>query len=130
MKGVPSDLHLPAEARQPFAELLSLVKQGSEPNHEELAQHVGMLRAASAEHEFLDLALLETLSEGHAELLDATERLRGEPRAVALAAVAYFLLTDDGDSDLESVVGLEDDAQVFTAVVRYLGLPIKPVSLS
>ena len=33
----------------------------------------------------------------------------------------YFLREDDGDADLDSVLGFDDDAEVMNAVVTHLG---------
>jgi len=122
---------LPVEARKTFADLFSLVGAGSEPNAEELAQHVSLLRAAAGEHGFLDAALLDVLAERQAALLVAADGLPEKGRQLALTAVAYFLLTDDDcDDDLESEVALEDSARVFNAVVHHLGLPVEPVALA
>jgi hypothetical protein len=37
------------------------------------------------------------------------------------AAVRYFLIEDDADGDLDSILGLDDDADVMNAVLRHLG---------
>ena len=38
------------------------------------------------------------------------------------AAIRYFVLEDDADSDAESMIGFDDDLMVATAVVDALGL--------
>jgi hypothetical protein len=57
------------------------------------------------------LKLLATLNESSPE---ATRRL-------VQAAVRYFLIEEDADSDLDSILGLDDDAEVLNAVLRHLG---------
>lgn len=42
-------------------------------------------------------------------------------RNAVYAAARYFALHDDGNPDLDSVVGFHDDAEVLNAVARYLG---------
>ena len=42
-------------------------------------------------------------------------------RLAIQAAVRYFVLEDDAESDLNSVIGLDDDAEVVNAVLRHLG---------
>lgn len=54
-----------------------------------------------------------------------------QSRRLIQAAVRYFVLEDDGNgSDLASLDGLDDDAMVMNAVLRYLGLDRLKVSLS
>jgi uncharacterized membrane protein YkvA (DUF1232 family) len=44
-----------------------------------------------------------------------------ERRAAIQAAVRYFVIEDDADSDLDSILGLDDDAEVVNAVLKHLG---------
>jgi uncharacterized membrane protein YkvA (DUF1232 family) len=44
-----------------------------------------------------------------------------ERRAAIQAAVRYFVIEDDADSDLDSILGLDDDAEVLNAVLKHLG---------
>ena len=60
----------------------------------------------------VSLRLLGTLSENSPE---ATRRL-------VQAAVRYFVIEEDADSDLNSILGLDDDAEVINAVLKKLGL--------
>ncbi len=57
------------------------------------------------------LRLLSTLNESTPE---STQRL-------IQAAARYFVIEDDADSDLDSILGLDDDAEVVNAVLRHLG---------
>ena len=42
-------------------------------------------------------------------------------RRLIQAAVRYFVIEDDADSDLDSSLGLDDDAEVLNAVMKHLG---------
>ncbi len=44
-----------------------------------------------------------------------------DERRLVQAAVRYFIIEDDADSDLDSILGLDDDAQVVNAVLKHLG---------
>ena len=55
-------------------------------------------------------------------LLDAWDRLDEDGRGLARAAVQYFLLCRDGDDDLATPEGLDDDAAVVSIVRAHLGL--------
>jgi hypothetical protein len=62
-------------------------------------------------------------------LVDASQRLLGTltedtpdgTRRLVQAAVRYFIIEDDADGDLDSILGLDDDAEVMNAVLRHLG---------
>lgn len=88
----------------------------------ELRAHGETIRAAAATNEFLDVSLAVRLTEACEALLDEAERADSEPtRHLVQAAVRYFILDEDGEHDLESVCGLDDDAEVCNAVARHLG---------
>lgn len=55
--------------------------------------------------------LLSTVSDG----TPAAER------QLIQAAVRYFILEDDAESDFDSVIGLDDDVEVLNAVLKHLG---------
>ncbi len=57
------------------------------------------------------LRLLSTLNESTPE---STQRL-------IQAAARYFVIEDDADGDLDSILGLDDDAEVVNAVLSHLG---------
>jgi hypothetical protein len=115
---------VPPEAERLFAELL---KEGAVPEatlRSELDAHVGEIRAAAANNEFLDVSLAFRLAEVCSALLEEGER-QGSEEAWRLvqAATRYFILDDDGEHDLDSVCGLDDDAEVCNAVSEHLGRP-------
>ena len=55
------------------------------------------------------------------------DRINGDTcdvdRRLGQIAVRYFVLDDDGDDDLLSPFGFDDDVEVFNAVVHALGEP-------
>jgi hypothetical protein len=56
-------------------------------------------------------------------LLDQTSTSSAAQRMLAQVATRYFVLQDDGEDDLQSPYGFDDDVEVFNAVVRALGHP-------
>jgi hypothetical protein len=107
-----------------FAELLEESAVPQATLRSELEAHVGEIRAAAGKNEFLDVSLALRLAEVCSALLEEGER-QGTEEAWRLvqAATRYFILDDDGEHDLESVCGLDDDAEVCNAVSRHLGRP-------
>lgn len=66
-----------------------------------------------------DPAVLAGLAAGCRDLLSGS--WTHEQRQLVQVAVTWFLLEEDEEPDLESVAGLDDDAEVFNAVARELG---------
>jgi hypothetical protein len=81
--------------------------------------HQEHLRAASRSNEFLDLTQAEELTKRSLALLGllGPDTLDAH-RKLILAAVYYFILDKDAESDSDSILGLEDDEQVIAAVER------------
>ncbi len=83
--------------------------------------HLASLREAGRENEFLDMAQAERLTTRSLALLDRLQD--GTPdveRKLILAAVYYFIVDEDGESDTESILGLDDDEQVLDVVEKVL----------
>ena len=79
--------------------------------------HVEQLKVAAKGNEFLDLEQAEQLGRRcHALLAQIGPGCLEAHRKLVLAAVYYFILDDDAESDSDSVLGLEDDEQVLNAV--------------
>lgn len=68
-----------------------------------------------------DLALARAIEQRCAEWLDGWEALDPRSRKLAQVALRYFVLEDDGDGDLTSAFGFDDDLEVVNAVSRALG---------
>jgi uncharacterized membrane protein YkvA (DUF1232 family) len=81
-------------------------------------QHVELAARPST-----DVELADALSRATLELLERTARAPREARKLAQVAARYFVLQDDGDDDLSSPFGFDDDVEVFNAVVAALGEP-------
>lgn len=78
--------------------------------------------AATQPHVNIELA--EALVQGSLALLTGLDANQPETELrLAQIAVRYFVLEDDGEGDLTSIGGLEDDRQVFNIAVEALGKP-------
>jgi len=70
----------------------------------------------------VDPALARELAEASLRLLGTLSDDTPETtRRLIQAAVRYFVIEDDADGDLDSILGLDDDAEVVNAVLRHLG---------
>lgn len=56
-------------------------------------------------------------------LLERTSSSPARVRRLAQVAARYFVVEDDGDDDMHSPYGFDDDVEVFNAVVREIGQP-------
>ena len=102
---------LMAEALIPVHELFGQVKDYQKSIHQR-----------SSDDEGVDPALAENLIRASMRLLGTLNDATPEAtRQVIQAAVRYFVIEDDADSDLDSILGLDDDAEVVNAVLRHLG---------
>ncbi len=83
--------------------------------------HLVSLLEAGRENEFLDMAQAERLTTRSLALLDRLQDgMPNVERKLILAAVYYFIVDEDGESDTESVLGLDDDEQVLDVVEKVL----------
>ena len=62
-------------------------------------------------------------------LLGAGLAFDGEQRAQIRGAIEYFVMTDDASSDLDDVLGFDDDARVLNAMLGRIGHPEYAVEL-
>lgn len=130
--GLPAlnEIGIPTSARGYFAALLR-----EPPEHWD-----ALLAACEAHTEKIAEHCLSNMSisfkDAHALLASTralVERARGETngvfRSLAWAAVRYFELHDDAESDF-SIGGLDDDVAVMNAVVTHLGIPELRIELT
>ena len=68
-----------------------------------------------------DLRLARAIEGRCREWLDGWATLDARARKLAQVALRYFVLEDDGDGDLTSAFGFDDDLEVVNAVSRALG---------
>ena len=112
---------LPEEARATFARLLGSTVRPPERLREQIPHYVAAIERASA-NGGPDIEVGRRIARGCERLLDAWDTSDEEGRALIRAAVEYFLLARDGDDDLASPDGLDDDDAVVAAVIARLGL--------
>lgn len=85
--------------------------------------HLSLVQAAQIINQSVDVELAAQIAGSLLELLDEIESLGFEERRLLAGAVEYFVLSTDTDNDLNSPVGLVDDARVTNATAVALGRP-------
>lgn len=70
-----------------------------------------------------DVQSADALRAATLSLLEQTSAAPEHRRRLAQVAARYFVLENDGEDDLRSPYGFDDDVEVFNAVVHALGHP-------
>ena len=113
---------IPAEAEPLFRQLLDDEPVDHATLTSLLTEHVADISAQSGSDEPPNLKKALQLAAACRGLLDEAQRREGpDARRLVQAAVNYFIRNDDGDPDLTSAHGLDDDEAVCRAVARHLG---------
>ena len=103
-----------------------LVVEDLRPVHELFAEvkqyQQAIAQRSTVQNAEVDPTLANDLSAASLRLLGTlTEGTPERTRRLIQAAVRYFVLEEDADSDLDSILGLDDDGEVMNAVLRVLG---------
>lgn len=117
---------LPPETTEAYLRYLSLPVAGKSILQNKVQHYLEEISNASGENEFLDSTLAKTLAHSLQALIDhACDQDLGHVQA----AVYYFVESEDANPDLESIIGFDDDCEVFNAVCEHLGFPQLKVQL-
>jgi hypothetical protein len=113
---------IPHASRELFEQLL---EEDLRPVHELFNEVKAYARLATDQGRGLseiDTVLVAQLADVSLKLLETiVPNSSEERRRLIQASVRYFLLEEDSDNDLDSVLGFDDDAEVTNAVLRHLG---------
>jgi hypothetical protein len=112
---------LPEAARASFSRILGNAVRSPTGLREQLPLYLQAIERA-ATRGGPPLAVGTAIASDCEALLDAWDGLAEADQRLARAAVEYFLLRRDGDDDLASPEGLDDDAVVVSTVRRHLGV--------
>jgi hypothetical protein len=111
---------------------LELLSDSQEIVAELLAEPAGDLRALAGDvaayrarihrdaRTVTDLDLADRLADATIALLHRVEDSTSDARRMASVAARYFVREDDGESDLGSIFGFDDDVEVFNAAAALL----------
>jgi len=88
-----------------------------------IGEHLQRARTAAGNGRSVDVDTAERVALSLHELLDTISDYTAEQRALLRGAITYFAQSDDGEDDLDSVIGFDDDARITSAVADALGRP-------
>ncbi len=113
---------LPQDSAEFFERLLSEPTLDAGDLWMMVRSHLVALREAEAAEEMMDSRLGKELAEASEQLLHRfADETNEDARLLIQAAVRYFVLNEDAEGDMDSLVGFDDDAEVFNVVVEELG---------
>lgn len=122
-----SDAHpivakLPEASRATFSRLMARTVRSPAAMRQQIPHYVGVIERAAASGYGPPLQVGRAIATDCEALLDAWDRVGDDNQTLIRAAVEYFLLSRDGDDDLATPQGLDDDAIVVQTVRQYLGV--------
>ncbi len=83
--------------------------------------HLQVLEEHLLADEKIDVVIGRKVAGVLLDLVDHASQLDADGRSLVRAALDYFVLCGDDDDDLESPVGLHDDAELLNEVCEHLG---------
>src|SRR5689334_13527183 len=110
---------LPPAARRAFAAVYPSEPATQETLSNRIRDYTAEIGDAARRNEFVDVTLSSAIVERLVRLLSEWDALAASERAIVHAAVEYYLLRDDAEDDLDSVLGFEDDARVLNACLHH-----------
>ena len=111
---------VPEGARATFSRLVREGVRSPAAMREQIPHYLESIRLASTQGG-PPFSVGKAIARDCETLLDAWETHDEDGRALIRGAVEYFLLPRDGDDDLATPQGLDDDAAVVRAVIAHLG---------
>lgn len=114
-------MSLPPEIAPTFQRLCGREPQSAEVLEAAVMRHLEEVRAAAADSPFIDVDTAEVVAATCRRLLPRMPLLDRERRAMVQAACLYFAEARDGEHDLNSVIGFDDDLDV----VRYVAAAVE-----
>ena len=90
----------------------------SPTDHVQIDAYLEHLQSLQSENEFLDLESAKRIAAQCKVLLDG---LDAEYHQLVQAGIHYFIEKDDAESDLDSPIGFDDDAEVIRLIAKEMG---------
>lgn len=113
------------EQREVFEKLLEQEPRPLGELRDEVVAYLMHVRRAAEKSNVVDLEMAEDIAKAARALIRHFRSRRDDEEAQRLihAAVLYFVMEEDAEEDLASVIGFDDDAEVISAVAVVLDLP-------
>lgn len=121
MDGHPILQEIPESARATYGRLLGLGPRDAWALRKAIDLYVQTIDEVAKDNPVVNQKRGHAIAKSCHALLDLLPGTEPSQRSMVIAAVEYFLLPRDGDDDLASADGLDDDAEVVSAVARRLG---------
>jgi hypothetical protein len=87
----------------------------------QIAVHIGNIKDALQQNEFIDLDLAEHIASILVQILKELASYPENKRRLIIGASRYFIQSHDAQADLASVLGFDDDATVLNYVLMEIG---------
>lgn len=117
----PLVARMPVQAQATFARLLEGGDRDPEILRMGLDRYEESIEEAAQKSTHIDLPLAKKIATSCRALLDFLPQADEEQHATIFAAVEYFILPSDGEDDLATPDGLDDDAGVVSQVAYAVG---------
>lgn len=93
-----------------------------------VSDHLTSAKDSLESNEFVDIKAAESLLKVSHYLIEKLNGLSNEHRQLAVAAIYYFIESDDEEHDFNSLLGFDDDISVMNKVLDYIGHPHKKIN--
>ncbi len=116
---------LPGSVEAVFRRMMREPRRSREELRRLVAAHLVKLETLAREVDYLDVELATDVANRCHRLIDTiAPPVSEDHRRLVQAAVLYFILDEDVEGDTTSLIGLDDDRLVVTAVCDELGARI------
>lgn len=86
-----------------------------------VSEHLTSAKNSLDSNEFIDIKAAESLARVSHYLIEKLIDMSNEDKQLAVAAIYYFIESEDDEHDFDSILGFDDDIQVMNKIVNHLG---------
>jgi hypothetical protein len=122
--------NIPPSSQALTTTLLAAQPKGKEELISALNQYATVIEQAAQQRDDLDVNLADCIGQSCITLLNENwDRAGDEVQQLIQLACEYYMEEEDGDGDLNSVYGFDDDALVLNAIAESIGRPDLSVTI-
>ena len=92
-------------------------------------EHLSFAKESLSANEFIDIKAAESLAKVSHYLINKLNGFSKEHMQLAVAAIYYFIESDDEEHDFDSILGFDDDIEVMNKILDYIGHSHKKISV-